>query len=74
LDFGPGPQPVFSQEQVDELIADGSGEVVWLTGLTFTSVSIQGAHDRGSYTGPRKFRTHDLTNVVAIAETGESNA
>jgi hypothetical protein len=71
LDFGPGTQPTFTQEQVDELIADGSGAVVWLTGLTFTAVSIQGAHDRGSYTGPQKFRTPGLSNVVAIAETGD---
>jgi len=71
LDFGPGPQPTFTQQQVDELTADASGEVVWLTGLTFTAVSVHGAHDGGSYTGPAKFRTHGLTNVVAIAETGD---
>jgi hypothetical protein len=71
LDFGPGAEPTFSYEQVEELIDDPSGEVDWLTGLTFTAVTVQGAHNQGSYAGPLKFRTTGLTNVVAIAQTGD---
>lgn len=71
LDFGPGTEPTFTNEQVDELIADPSGEVEWLTGLTFTAVTIQGAHKDGGFASPLKFRTKGLTNVVAVAQTGD---
>jgi hypothetical protein len=71
LDFGPGAEPTFSSQQVDELTADPSGEVEWLTGLTFTSVTVQGAHNQGSFAGPLKFRTKELSNVVAVAQTGD---
>jgi hypothetical protein len=71
LDFGPGAAPEFSAQQVDELIADPSGEIEWLTGLTFTAVTVRGAHDGGSFGGPRKFRTSGLANVVAIAIVGD---
>jgi len=69
-------QPSVSYSNVDELIADGSGEVVWLTGEFFVSVvaTPAGAHDDNgnrTYTGPEKFRTRNLRNVMAVALTGD---
>lgn len=60
----------------DELRADGSGSVVWLTGEHFVNVSAfpAAAHnDAGSstYKGSRKFRTRNLKNVMAVAITGD---
>lgn len=71
-----GPQPGVSYTLVDELIADGSGDIVWLTGEFFVSVVANPAraHDDAgnpTYTGPQKFRTRNLRNVMAVAITGD---
>lgn len=60
----------------DELRADGSGFVVWLTGEHFVNVSAfpAAAHNdagKSTYTGSRKFRTRHLKNVMAVAITGD---
>jgi hypothetical protein len=72
-----GPAPgVHTNQWVDELIADGSGDVVWLTGEFFTALSLTPAvahNDAGAptYAGPRQFRTRDLHNVMAVSVTGD---
>jgi hypothetical protein len=71
-----GPAPTVTNRWVDELIADGSGEIVWLTGEFFVDVVANpaAAHsDAGNptYPGPQKFRTRDLRNVMAVAVTGD---
>jgi hypothetical protein len=71
-----GPAPGVQTFDVDELIADASGEIVWLTGEYFTHVTIipaSGYDENGNqtYTGSRKFRTRDLGNVMAVAITGD---
>ncbi|GAA3840075.1 MULTISPECIES: AMIN-like domain-containing (lipo)protein [Amycolatopsis] len=71
-----GPAPQASYEWVDELIADGSGDIVWLTGEHFVAVSTTPARahdDNGNrtYPGPDKFRTRNLRNVMAVAVTGD---
>lgn len=71
-----GPLPQVSHRFVDELIAEGSGDVVWLTGEQFALVTLNpaAAHDgRGdpTYLGPWKFRTWRLDNVMAVAITGD---
>jgi len=71
-----GPAPQVSYNRVDELTADGSGEVVWLTGEYFLAVTTTPAraHDdngNATYTGPQKFRTRNLRNVMAVAVTGD---
>ena len=74
-----GPVPQVSNRFADELIADASGDVVWLTGVRFVQV---GAHpaaahdDRGApaYPGPWKFRTWRLANVMAVAIIGDNEA
>ena len=63
----------------DELRADGSGEVVWLTGADFVEVVVHGAaaHDDAgnrTYPGPDRFRTRNLSNVMAVALTGDFEA
>jgi hypothetical protein len=63
----------------DELTADPSGEIVWLTGEYFLAVAVHGAsaHDdagQSTYPGPQKFRTRDLRNVMAVALTGDFEA
>ena len=79
LDFsGPRPQ-VHSSRFVDELIRDGSGDVEWLTGAAFAEVVLtpaQAHNDAGqpTYPGSRKFRTRSLTNVMALAITGDFEA
>jgi hypothetical protein len=65
-----GPAPSTSFRQVDELIADGSGEIVWLTGAQFVAVTATPATAAG-YTGSQKFRTRNLRNVMAVAITGD---
>lgn len=60
----------------DELRADGSGAVVWLTGEEFITVRAfpAAAHNdsgNSTYTGSRKFRTRNLQNVMALAITGD---
>lgn len=74
-----GPQPGVTYQLVDELIEDGSGEIAWLTGEHFVAVTVSpaAAHDDSgaiTYPGPRKFRTRDLTNVMAVAVTGDFEA
>jgi hypothetical protein len=80
LDLSAGTVPSSVNYQlVDELTADPSGEVVWLTGQYFVNVSAFPlvAHDASgnpTYTGPQKFRTWNLRNVMAIALTGDFEA
>ena len=80
LDLSPGPLPgTLNHRLVDELTADPSGEVVWLTGQYFIDVSAFAlvAHDANgnpTYTGPPKFRTRNLANVMAVALTGDFEA
>jgi uncharacterized membrane protein len=71
-----GPAPTVTNRWVDELIADASGEVVWLTGEFFVDVVANPAaahNDAGNptYTGSQKFRTRNLRNVMAVAVTGD---
>jgi hypothetical protein len=71
-----GPAPAVTNKWVDELTADGSGDVVWLTGEFFVDVVANPAaahNDAGNptYTGPQRFRTRDLRNVMAVAITGD---
>lgn len=78
LDFS-GPRPHVSSRFVDELIQDGSGDIEWLTGAAFAEVvatPAQAHDDQGnpSYPGLRKFRTRNLTNVMAVAITGDYEA
>jgi hypothetical protein len=79
LDLGSGPAPTVSHQLVDELTADPSGEIVWLTGEYFINVAAfpAAAHDAAgnpTYTGPQKFRTRNLQNVMAVAVTGDFEA
>ncbi|HET9143939.1 AMIN-like domain-containing (lipo)protein [Actinophytocola sp.] len=74
-----GPPPSVSYRLVDELIADGSGDIVWLTGEFFVEVvaTPAAAHDLNgnpTYTGSQKFRTRNLRNVMAVAVTGDFEA
>lgn len=74
-----GPAPTVSNQWTDELTADPSGEIVWLTGEFFVNVAVSpaAAHDDAgnlTYTGPQKFRTRDLRNVMAVAVTGDFEA
>jgi hypothetical protein len=74
-----GHAPGVSYQLVDELIEDPSGEIAWLTGEHFVAVTVNpaAAHDEAgnlTYTGPQKFRTRDLTNVMAVAVTGDFEA
>lgn len=76
LDLTAGPAPAVSYQLTDELTADPSGEIVWLTGEYFVNVSATpaAAHDDSgapTYPGPPKFRTRNLTNVMAVAVTGD---
>ncbi len=64
LDLTAGPAPAVRYDLVDELIADGSGEIIWLAS----------AHDDAgnpTYPGPQKFRTRNLRNVMAVAVSGD---
>ncbi|RSM80790.1 hypothetical protein DL991_09575 [Amycolatopsis sp. WAC 01375] len=76
LDLTAGPAPAVRYDLVDELVADGSGEIVWLTGEYFIAVTATpaAAHDDAgnpTYPGPQKFRTRALRNVMAVAVTGD---
>lgn len=76
LDLTAGPAPAVSYQLVDELVADPSGEIVWLTGEYFVNVTVTpaAAHDvngNPTYSGPQKFRTRNLRNVMAVAVTGD---
>ncbi len=79
LDLGSGPAPTVGYQLVDELTADPSGEIVWLTGEYFINVSATpaAAHNAAgqpTYAGPQKFRTRNLANVMAVAVTGDFEA
>jgi hypothetical protein len=75
-----GPQAMATDYQyADELFEDPTGEIVWLTGADFVAVVVHGAaaHDdlgNPTYLGPEKFRTRNLTNVMAVALTGDFEA
>ncbi|WP_410672388.1 hypothetical protein [Amycolatopsis sp. cmx-4-68] len=77
LDLSAGNPPgTLSYQLTDELTADPSGEIVWLTGQYFINVSAFAAvaHDQNgnpTYPGPQKFRTRNLGNVMAVAVTGD---
>lgn len=71
-----GGRPEFFIRVVDQLISDGSGLPVDLTGTHFLEVRLApaAAHDydgRSTYTGPWRFGTPDLTNVAGFAITGD---
>ncbi|MGH3721117.1 MAG: AMIN-like domain-containing (lipo)protein [Pseudonocardiaceae bacterium] len=75
LDFSGSP-PKVSSRFVDELIRDGRSDIEWLTGAAFATVvatPAQAHDDAGhpSYPGPQKFRTRNLTNVMAVGITGD---
>ncbi|MFN2496187.1 MAG: hypothetical protein ABR608_09820 [Pseudonocardiaceae bacterium] len=79
LDFTDGPRPQVNSRFVDELTQDPSGQIEWLTGCAFAEVVVHGAqaHDfdgNPTYPGPQKFRTRNLTNVMAVAITGDFEA
>ena len=79
LDLTPGARPQVTSRFVDELTKDPSGQVEWLTGCAFAEVVVHGAqahNDSGNptYPGPQKFRTRNLTNVMAVAVTGDFEA
>lgn len=74
-----GHRPGVSSRWGDELRQDGSGHVVWLTGEHFLTVRMNPAaahndHGDSTYTGPKKFRTRNLRNVMAVALTGDFEA
>jgi hypothetical protein len=77
LDLSAGyPPGTLNYQLTDELTADPSGEVVWLTGEYFVNVSVFAAvaHDASghpTYPGPLKFRTRNLSNVMAVAVIGD---
>ncbi|WP_328452227.1 MULTISPECIES: AMIN-like domain-containing (lipo)protein [unclassified Amycolatopsis] len=77
LDLTAGTAPgTVSYRLVDELTADPTGDIVWLTGEYFIDVSAfaAAAHDdsgASTYPGPQKFRTRNLRNVMAVAITGD---
>lgn len=80
LDLSAGQVPgTVNYQLTDELTADPTGEIVWLTGEYFINVSAfaAAAHDQNgnpTYTGPQKFRTRNLSNVMAVAVTGDFEA
>jgi hypothetical protein len=74
-----GPEPATGYGWTDELRADPSDQIVWLTGEFFLGVTVTpaAAHDLNgtpTYTGPDKFRTRNLRNVMAVAITGDFEA
>jgi len=66
-----GPRPQVSSRFVTKLTQDGSGQTVPLPGTAFDAVQVKPAqaHD---YRGSRNFRTANLTNVTAVAITGDN--
>lgn len=76
LDFTPGFRPEVGYQFGDELYMDGSGDIAWLTGCAFLGVQVDPARATDydynpTYLGPHKFRTRNLSNVMAIAITGD---
>jgi hypothetical protein len=79
LDLTAGHAPTPNYQLTDELIADPSTEIVWLTGEYFINVTVPyaAAHDvngNPTYPGPQKFRTRNLSNVMAVAVIGDFEA
>ncbi|WP_410619614.1 hypothetical protein [Amycolatopsis sp. cmx-8-4] len=79
LDLTAGGAPSAGYQLFDELTADPTGDIVWLTGQYFINVTVPfaAAHDDNgvpTYTGPQKFRTWNLRNVMAVAVTGDFEA
>lgn len=75
LDFS-GTQAQVSSRFVDQLTRDGSGNIERLTGAAFAEMHAMPAQahcneGHSSYPGPRKFRTRNLANVMAVAITGD---
>lgn len=66
---------ILQHTYVDELLADGSGQPVELAGNVYLQVSVQAAaHDengQSTHPGPPTFDTPALTNVRALAITGD---
>lgn len=76
LDFTGGRPGIRAHRFVDELRQDPSDRIEWLTGCVFAQVTVfpAYAHDNAgnpSLPGPQKFRTRNLTNVMAVAVTGD---
>ncbi|MEV8440861.1 hypothetical protein AB0425_26085 [Actinosynnema sp. NPDC051121] len=74
-----GSRPEFFVRSVDRLHYDGSGNPVPLPGAYFLEVRLApaAAHDDNgnpTYTGPQQFDTPALTNVQAVAITGDFEA
>ncbi|NUT95412.1 MAG: hypothetical protein HOY78_25625 [Saccharothrix sp.] len=74
-----GSRPEFFIRCVDQLYYDGSGLPVSLPGTTFLEVRSfpAAAHDEWgnpTYTGPQQFNTPSLSNVQAVAITGDYEA
>lgn len=74
-----GHRPTVKYQWGDELRQDGSGHIVWLTGEHFVTVTVNpaAAHDEQgepTYRGPKKFRTRNLRNVMAVALVGDFEA
>jgi hypothetical protein len=74
-----GHRPEFFVRSVAQLHYDGSGNPVSLPGAYFLEVRLApaAAHDdngNATYTGPQKFETPALTNVQAVAITGDFEA
>lgn len=76
LDWSGPVAPGVRATNTDELRADGSGDIVWLTGEYFIAVVNNPAYahqpnGNRSYANPDKFRTRNLRNVMAVAVTGD---
>ncbi|GDY30578.1 AMIN-like domain-containing (lipo)protein [Gandjariella thermophila] len=74
-----GNRPATSYRFVAQLTADPSGRPVLIPGNVFLAVTARPAaahNDAGNptYTGPRTFTTPSLTNVRAVALTGDFEA
>jgi hypothetical protein len=74
-----GSRPEFFVRSVDQLHYDGSGNPVPLPGAYFLEVRLApaAAHDDNgnpTYAGPQQFDTPALTNVQAVAITGDFEA
>lgn len=74
-----GHRPEFFIRCVDRLYQDGSGNPVTIAGTYFLEVRLApaAAHDdygNSTYPGPRQFGTPALTNVQAVAITGDFEA
>lgn len=71
-----GPAPTVRARAVSDLVSDGSGQTYWLTGEHFVSVAHTPAvahrsNGSRSFTGPDRFRTKHLRNVMAVGVVGD---